>query len=290
MLCSVVPHDYATGHKLNCFLVDGDDAERLFLVGVLNSFVIEWRIRQLARSNHIKKFMLVQIPAPRPPRAAVERIAALVATLVTADERFQDLRPLLKGHKPVHEPNDRHEIKCQIDAEVARLFDLNRSELDRVLSVYDKVPEGTKRRVRELFSSEASATSQNKALASEARRLIAAHRDEYPRLRPGEVLLAAAVLQQTTDVEAGDLALVEIVRGFEQEPGMAAPPVASWPSTLSSTLLPRLRFFVLGLADLGHGSLACQRVREELRGWEIVDSQEWIDPEDDPLLPQVLEI
>jgi hypothetical protein len=59
---------------------------------------------------------------------------------------------------------------------------------------------------------------------------------------------------------------------------------------LSSALLPRLRFFVLGLADLGHGSLACQRVREELQGWEIVDSQEWIDSEDDPLLPQVLEI
>ena len=222
-------------------------------------------------------------------RAEVERIAALVAALVTADERFQDLRPLLKGQKPAHEAHDRHEIKCQIDAEVARLFDLSGSELDRVLSAYDKVPEGTKRRVRELFSKEASATSQNKALASEARRLIEAHRDEYPRLQPGEVLLAAAVLQQV-DEEAGDLALVEIVRGFQLEPGMAAPPVASWPSTLSSTLLPRLRFFVLGLADLGHGSLACQRVREELRGWEIVDSQEWIDPEDDPLLPQVLEI
>jgi hypothetical protein len=289
MLCTVLPHDYATGDNLNCFLVDGDDAERLFLVGLLNSFVIEWRVRQLARSNHIKKFMLVQIPVPRPPRTEVERIATLVATLVTADERFQDLRPLLKGQKPAHEAYDRHEIKCQIDAEVARLFDLNGSELDRVLSIYDKVPEGTKRRVRELFSKETSANSQNKALTSEARRLIEAHRDEYPRLQPGEVLLAAAVLQPV-DEEAGDLALVEIVRGFLPEPGMAAPPVASWPSTLSSTLLPRLRFFVIGLADLGHGSLACQRVREELRGWEIVDSQEWIDPEDDPLLPQVLEI
>ena len=71
-----------------------------------------------------------------------------------------------------------------------------------MLSAYDKVPEGTKRRVRELFSSEASATSQNKALASEARRLIEAHRDEYPRLRPGEVLLAAAVLQQVDEGRA----------------------------------------------------------------------------------------
>jgi hypothetical protein len=135
------------------------------------------------------KFALLQIPVPRPPRSVVERIAALVATLVTADERFEDLMALLKGHRLAREAHDRHEIKCQIDVEVARLFNLSGSELDRVLSRYDKVPEGTKRRVRELFSGEASVTAQRKALASEARRLIEAHRDEYPRLRPGEVLL-----------------------------------------------------------------------------------------------------
>jgi hypothetical protein len=287
MICTVLPHDYATGHKLNCFLVDGDDAERLFLVGVLNSFVIEWRVRQLARSNSIVKFMLVQIPVPRPPRAAVERIAALVATLVTADERFEDLRPLLRGRKAVHGPEERHEIKCQIDVEVARLFDLNEAELDRVLSIYDKVPEGTKRRIRELFSHVPSALSSEKSLASEARRLIEAHREEYTRTRPDEVLLAAAILKPTD--EGAELALVEIVRGYQLLPGMAAPPAASFPSTLSSMLLPRLWFFVLGLADLSSGSLALQQAREALRGWEVVDAQEWIDPEEDRLLPQVIE-
>jgi hypothetical protein len=288
MLCTVLPHDYATGHALNCFLVNGNDAERLFLVGVLNSFVVEWRVRQLARSNHIKKFMLVQIPVPRPPRAAVENIAALVATLVTTDERFEDLRPLLKGDKAVHDPEERHEIKCQIDVEVARLFDLNEAELDRVLSIYDKVPEGTKRRIRELFSHGTNALSSEKSLTSEARRLIEAHREEYPRTRPGEMLLAAAILRQT-DMDGGELALVEIVRGYQFLPGMAAPPAASFPSTLSSMLLPRLWFFVLGLADLSSGSLALQQAREALRGWEIVDAQEWIDPEEDRLLPQVIE-
>ncbi|HEY0431178.1 MAG TPA: hypothetical protein VGC61_05150, partial [Pyrinomonadaceae bacterium] len=84
MLCTVLPHGYATGDKLNCLLVEGGDAERLFLVGNLNSFVIEWRVRQLARSNNIKKFMLTQLPVPRPSRAEVERLAALVAALVTS--------------------------------------------------------------------------------------------------------------------------------------------------------------------------------------------------------------
>jgi hypothetical protein len=47
MLCSVLPHDYATGDKINCFLITGNDQARLFLVGLLNSFVMEWRVRQL---------------------------------------------------------------------------------------------------------------------------------------------------------------------------------------------------------------------------------------------------
>jgi Alw26I/Eco31I/Esp3I family type II restriction m6 adenine DNA methyltransferase len=151
MLCTVLPHGYASGDNLNCLLVEGDNAERLFLVGNLNSFVIEWRVRQLARSNHIKKFMLTQLPAPRPPKADVERIAALVAALVTSDARFKDLLPLLNGGKAVSAEPARHDIKCRIDAEVAHLFGLTEEELDRVLNAFDKVPSATKDLVRSHF-------------------------------------------------------------------------------------------------------------------------------------------
>lgn len=152
MLCTIIPHGYATGDKLNCLLVGGDNVERLFLVGILNSFVIEWRVRQLARSNNIKKFMLIQIPVVRPPKPDVERVASLVAALVTADERFDDLRPLLKGLKPVTQEGQRLEFKCRIDAEVARLYGLTESELDRVLEGFSKVPQETKELVRQEFS------------------------------------------------------------------------------------------------------------------------------------------
>ncbi len=151
MLCSILPHDYATGDKLNCFLMEGDDAERLFLVGLLNSFVIEWRIRQLARSNNVKKFMLIQLPIPRPPKIDVESVASLVASLVTSDERFSDLKPLLNGRESVSQEHKRHEIKCLIDAEVAHLFGLTDIELKRVLEGFDKVPQETKDLVLKYF-------------------------------------------------------------------------------------------------------------------------------------------
>jgi hypothetical protein len=151
MLCAVVPHGYATGDNLNCFLVEGGNAERLFLVGFLNSLVVEWRVRQIARSNHIKKFMLAQLPVPRPPGADVERVAALAAALVTADARFKDLQPLLNGAKPAAAEAERRDLKCRIDAEAARLFGLTEEELNRVLDAFDKVPAATRELVRSHF-------------------------------------------------------------------------------------------------------------------------------------------
>jgi hypothetical protein len=152
MICTVLPHGYATGDKLNCFLVEGGDADRLFLVGILNSFVIEWRVRQLARSNNVKRFMLVQLPVPRPPRGDVKRIAALVAALVTSDTRFKDLQSLLNGRKPATAEVARQDLKCRIDAEVAHLFGLTEEELNRVLDAFDKVPIATKDLVRLHFN------------------------------------------------------------------------------------------------------------------------------------------
>jgi hypothetical protein len=152
MLCTVLPHDYASGDNLNCFLVEGDDPERLFLVGVLNSLVVEWKVRQIARSNHVKKFMLAQLPVPRPPRADVEHLASLVAALVTTDKRFSDLKPILAGRTLATQTAERHKVKCLIDAEVAQVFGLTEVELNRVLDSYDKVPEETKALVRSCFN------------------------------------------------------------------------------------------------------------------------------------------
>jgi hypothetical protein len=114
--------------------------------------VIEWRVRQIARSNHIKKFVLAQLPVPRPASADVRRIASHVAALVTTDNRFSDLKPLLNGRKPEAKEDKRHEIKCIIDAEVAHLFGLTTEELDRVLSGFDRVPNETKNLVRSSFA------------------------------------------------------------------------------------------------------------------------------------------
>lgn len=151
MLCAFVPHDYATGNTLNCFLVHGGDAERLYLVGALNSFVVEWRVRQLARSNHINKFMLRPIPVPRLEQSALEEVSSLVARLITSDDRFDDLRPYLRGASPASDPQERWTLKCEIDALIAEHYGLTHGELERVLSRFTLVPENTRREVLARF-------------------------------------------------------------------------------------------------------------------------------------------
>ena len=95
--------------------------------------------------------MLAQLPVPRPAKEDVERIASQVAALVTTDNRFEDLKPLLKGRAPENKAKKRHEIKCLIDAEAARLFSLTEDELSRVLNAFDKVPDNTKAQVKAHF-------------------------------------------------------------------------------------------------------------------------------------------
>ncbi len=151
MLCAVVPHDYATGHHLNSFLVHGVDAERLYLVGALNSFVVEWRVRQLSRSNNISKFMLRQIPIPRPNHEALVQVSRLVARLITSDDRFNDLRPYLRGASPASDPQERWRLKCEIDTHIAQHYGLTHGELERVLSRFTLVPETTRREVLARF-------------------------------------------------------------------------------------------------------------------------------------------
>jgi hypothetical protein len=151
MLCTLVPHNYATGDNLNCFLLTGDDGQRLYLVGVLNSFVVEWRVRQLARSNHVKKFVLRQIPVPRPKQAALEEVSRRVAQLITTDDRFNDLRPNLCGAAPARDPQERWYLKCEIDAHIAQHYGLDHEELERILSRFTLVPVKTRREVLARF-------------------------------------------------------------------------------------------------------------------------------------------
>jgi hypothetical protein len=146
---TMLPKQCVTSHLLNTLVVTGSDADRLLILGVMNSLVFEWRVRQVARSNHIQPMALRQMPCPRPQPGDADRelIVNRAARLLIVDPRLQDLAHF-GPQGPIVGLAARQEALCEIDAAVARLFGLTGEEVDRILSLYDKITEGTKSRVR----------------------------------------------------------------------------------------------------------------------------------------------
>lgn len=153
MTATLLPKECVTSDLLNTLVVKGTNEDRLLLLGVVNSLVFEWRVRQVARSNHVKPMVMRQMPCPRsgPGEADFDLIVNRVARLLVTDSRLADLSSY-GPEGPINGSMERHEIVCQIDAAVARLFNLTAEELERVLLLYDKIGESTKTLVRQFFA------------------------------------------------------------------------------------------------------------------------------------------
>ncbi|MCX6880595.1 MAG: ATP-binding protein [Verrucomicrobia bacterium] len=125
--------------------------ELMILMAVLNSFVVDFILRSRMTTN-LNLFFLYQLPIPHlnsthPAfRPLVERAARLVGTA----PEFDDLLTEVFGKKATHkthgvtDPQDRLTLRAQIDALVARLYDLTKEEFQHILATFPLVDESVK--------------------------------------------------------------------------------------------------------------------------------------------------
>jgi len=124
---------------------------KLFIVTMFNSFCVDW-VSRTKVTNHCNFFYMQQLPIPRLTaahpdfRPLVERAARLVGTA----PEFDDLLAEVFGKKATHkthgvtDPQDRLTLRAQIDALVARLYDLTQEEFQHILSTFPLVDESVK--------------------------------------------------------------------------------------------------------------------------------------------------
>ena len=67
LIAAIVPVGTVTTHTLFCLKTALDEAEQQFLCGVLNSFVVNYLIRQRV-STHVTVTIVEQLPVPKPSR------------------------------------------------------------------------------------------------------------------------------------------------------------------------------------------------------------------------------
>jgi hypothetical protein len=124
---------------------------RLVAVSLFNSFCCDWLIR-LRMTNHLSFFLVYQLPIPRLTasdpafRSLVERAARLIGTAPEFDELLRDVFGPKATHKThgVSDPQKRQTIRAEIDALVARLYDLTETEFAHILSTFPLVSDAVK--------------------------------------------------------------------------------------------------------------------------------------------------
>lgn len=154
-VCTIIPRNVFAGHSLNVSRNNLSSTQLLYAAALLNSFVFDYSIRQKISAN-LTLFFIYQSSMPRIPEAdpAYVAVVKLAAQLTCTTPEFDELAKEagLKGYQDgVTEPNKRAKIRSELDAMIARLYDLTEEEFAHVLSTFPLVPEKTRKAALEAY-------------------------------------------------------------------------------------------------------------------------------------------
>jgi hypothetical protein len=122
--------------------------ERLFVVGVFNSFVFDYLIRQRVTA-HLSFFLIYSVPVPRIANtdACLLQISAITTRLVCTTPEFDALAKQAGFTELVASAVDstmRASLRAELDARVAHLYGMSEAEFTHILSTFPLVSEPMK--------------------------------------------------------------------------------------------------------------------------------------------------
>jgi Schlafen, AlbA_2 len=156
LISTVLPKRVFCPHTMS--LIKGsllDNKRKIYLVTVLNSFVIDYIIKRTV-TNHVSFVYAKQLPVLRltesDPRFApiVARAARLICTAPEYDDLAKEVG--LGDHTAgVTDPAERNKLRAELDAMVAHLYELSESELTHILASFPLVEQAQKDAVLAAF-------------------------------------------------------------------------------------------------------------------------------------------
>ena len=146
MIATTIPPCF-TGNSVNVS-ENLDCGTQLFCVSILNSFVVDWFLRQKVSAN-INMFYVYQLPVPRLTEKdtafgpIVERAARLTCTTAEFDDLAKEFG--LKSHRDgATEPTERAKLRAELDGLIAHLYGLTEEEFAYILTTFPLVPDPVK--------------------------------------------------------------------------------------------------------------------------------------------------
>ena len=140
LIGTVLPSNVFSGNSLNIASPTQDNKSTLFIGAVLNSFCVDFALRQQVSAN-INMFYIYQLPVPRLTKNdrnfndIVQRAAKLICTTPEFDELAQEVG--LGSHQQgVTDETERAKLRAELDGMVAHLYGLTEDEFSYILTTF----------------------------------------------------------------------------------------------------------------------------------------------------------
>jgi hypothetical protein len=152
--CIVPPRVFATNKAPSLLFPKGDQSDEAYVLGVMCSVPFDWTARRRVETN-LNFFILEALPLPRPDRDDRRRlrIIELAAQLACRDDRFAEFAGAVGVESGQPDDQTRLEMMAEIDALVARLYGLNREDMELIFDDFSVTDAGVSRARRELILS-----------------------------------------------------------------------------------------------------------------------------------------
>ncbi|MEG4272732.1 MULTISPECIES: Eco57I restriction-modification methylase domain-containing protein [unclassified Microcoleus] len=148
LIGTILPKNVFCGNSLNIASPLQDNQDTLFVNAFLNSFCIDFALRQKVSSN-INMFYIYQLPVPRLTTGdkyfadIVQRAAKLICTAPEFDELAAEVG--LNSHREgVTDETQRAQLRAELDGIIAHLYGLTETEFAYILTTFPIVPEAVK--------------------------------------------------------------------------------------------------------------------------------------------------
>ena len=155
LIASVLPPEIFSGHSLNVAFEPEANGEQLVLLAFMNSFVLDYYLRQQVSAN-LTMFFIYQCPLPRlsqtdPHFVAIsQRAARLTCTSPEFDILARTVG--LKDHSDgATDATERARLRAELDGLVAHLYGLNEAEFAHIIATFPLVPESAKQAARDAY-------------------------------------------------------------------------------------------------------------------------------------------
>jgi len=147
LIATILPPNVFLGHSLNylnptIFNQNGYEHpisydETIFLCGLFNSFVIDFILRHKIATN-LTIFQILELPIPRfdKENKLHQKILKNSSMLICTSEKYSELRKKTNIQDYVTEPSKRLAVEAQMNACVAKIYELTKEELEFILQIF----------------------------------------------------------------------------------------------------------------------------------------------------------